>query len=44
LTDHRVAGLTLHQLDQVMQGKIDEIIEAVTAHFQTEKLKQESAV
>jgi len=43
LTDHRV-GLTLHQLDQVMQGKIDEIIEAVTAHFQTEKLKQESAV
>jgi peptide chain release factor 1 len=44
LTDHRVAGLTLHQLDQVMQGKIDDIIEAVTAHFQTEKLKQESAV
>ena len=42
LTDHRI-GLTLHQLDQVMQGKIDEIIEAVNTYFQTEKLKQESA-
>jgi peptide chain release factor 1 len=44
LTDHRVAGLTLHQLDQVMEGKIDQIVEAVNTHFQTEKLKQESAV
>jgi peptide chain release factor 1 len=42
LTDHRI-GLTLHQLDQVMEGKIDQIIEAVNTHFQTEKLKQESA-
>ena len=43
LTDHRI-GLTLHQLDQVMQGKIDEVVEAVNTYFQTEKLKQESAV
>jgi peptide chain release factor 1 len=42
LTDHRI-GLTLHQLDQVMQGKIDEVVEAVNTYFQTEKLKQESA-
>jgi peptide chain release factor 1 len=42
LTDHRI-GLTLHQLDQVMEGKIDQIIDAVNTHFQTEKLKQESA-
>ncbi len=41
LTDHRI-GLTLHQLDQVMDGKIDQIIEALTTHFQTEKLKGES--
>jgi len=42
LTDHRI-GLTLHQLDQVMEGKIDPILEAANLHFQTEKLKQESA-
>ena len=42
LTDHRI-GLTLHQLDQVMDGKIDQILEAVNQHFQTEKLKQEGA-
>ncbi len=39
LTDHRI-GLTLHQLDRVMGGKIDDIIEALIAHYQTEKLKQ----
>jgi peptide chain release factor 1 len=43
LTDHRI-GLTLHQLDQIMEGKIDQVIEAVTTYFQTEKLRQESAV
>ena len=39
LTDHRI-GLTLHQLDRVMDGKIDDIIEALIAHYQTEKLRQ----
>ena len=43
LTDHRI-GLTLHQLDQVMEGKIEPILDAVNQHFQTEKMKQESAV
>ncbi len=41
LTDHRI-GLTLHQLDQVMDGRLDQIIEALTQHFQTEKMKAQS--
>jgi peptide chain release factor 1 len=41
VTDHRI-GLTLHQLDVVMDGRLDPIIEALTTHYQTEKLKQES--
>ncbi len=39
VTDHRI-GLTLHQLDRVMDGRIDDVIEALIAHYQTEKLKQ----
>ena len=40
VTDHRI-GLTLHQLDVVMDGRLDPIVDALTAHYQTEKLKQE---
>ena len=40
VTDHRI-GLTLHQLDFVMDGHLDPILEALNTHFQTEKLKQE---
>ena len=40
VTDHRI-GLTLHQLDQVMDGKLEAIIEALTAYYQTEKLKEQ---
>jgi peptide chain release factor 1 len=39
LTDHRI-GLTLHQLDRVMEGKVEDIIEALNAYYQAEKLKQ----
>jgi peptide chain release factor 1 len=39
LTDHRI-GLTIHQLDRVMEGKLDDIIEALIAYYQAEKLKQ----
>jgi peptide chain release factor 1 len=39
LTDHRI-GLTIHQLDRVMDGKLDDIIEALSAYYQAEKLKQ----
>lgn len=42
VTDHRI-GLTIHQLDLVMEGQLDEIIEALRTHFQTEKLKAETA-
>ncbi len=41
VTDHRI-GLTLHQLDMVMEGRLDAIIEALTTHYQTEKLKQQT--
>ena len=43
VTDHRI-GLTLHQLDQVMEGKLDPFVEALTQHFQTEKLKEQGEV
>ncbi|HYR44202.1 MAG TPA: peptide chain release factor 1, partial [Terriglobia bacterium] len=35
---HRI-GLTLHRLDSIMNGDIDEIVDALTAHFQAERLK-----
>jgi peptide chain release factor 1 len=37
VTDHRI-NLTLHQLDQVMEGKLDPLINALTAYDQTKKL------
>src|SRR5713226_5468103 len=40
LTDHRI-GLTIHQLDQVMDGKLQPLIEALGAHYQSERLKGE---
>jgi len=39
VSDHRI-GLTLHQLDFVMDGKLEPIVEALTTHYQTEKLKR----
>lgn len=38
VTDHRI-NLTLYKLDQVLQGKLDEIIEALIEHDIEEKLK-----
>ncbi len=43
VTDHRI-GLTIHQLDQVMEGRLQPIIDALTTHFQTEKLRQQTEV
>ena len=37
VTDHRI-GLTLHQLDFVMDGKLDQIVEALITFYRTEKL------
>jgi len=42
VTDHRI-GFTLHQLETVMDGKIDALVEALSAHYQAENLKQDSA-
>lgn len=38
VTDHRI-GLTLHRLDAVLNGDIDEIIDALAGAEQSEKLK-----
>ncbi|MCC7443064.1 MAG: peptide chain release factor 1 [Bdellovibrionales bacterium] len=40
LTDHRI-GLTVHQLPDIMQGRIEEILDRLQAHFQAELLKRE---
>lgn len=37
LTDHRI-NLTLYSLDRIMEGNIDEVIDALTLHYQTEAL------
>src|SRR5215469_267465 len=42
LTDHRI-GFTIHQLDSVMDGKIQPLLDALITHYQAEKLKQETA-
>ena len=37
VTDHRI-GLTLHKIDKVMQGDLDDIIDALTAEDQASRL------
>jgi peptide chain release factor 1 len=43
MTDHRI-GLTLHQLSDVMDGKLQPIFDALVTHYQAEKLKQQAEV
>ena len=38
VTDHRI-GLTLHQLAQITEGRLDPLVDALTAHYQAERLK-----
>jgi peptide chain release factor 1 len=38
VTDHRI-GLTLHELDRVMEGGIEPLIDALSAHHQAELLE-----
>ena len=38
LTDHRI-NFTLYKLDRVMEGEIDEVVEALMTHYQAEALK-----
>ena len=42
VSDHRI-GLTVHRLDAIMDGDLADTIDALTTHFQTERLKKEVA-
>lgn len=41
VSDHRI-GLTLHSLDLFVEGYIDEMVDQLVTHFQTEKLKADA--
>jgi len=41
LTDHRI-GLTLHQLDLIMEGRLQPVVDALIAHYQAEQLRGDS--
>jgi peptide chain release factor 1 len=38
ITDHRI-GFTMHQLDQALEGELNELIDAAVTHFNAQKLK-----
>jgi peptide chain release factor 1 len=40
VTDHRI-NFTLHQLDQVIDGKLGPLVDALVTHFQAERLNDE---
>ena len=40
VSDHRI-NVTLHQLDQVMEGKLGPLVDALVTHYESERLKQE---
>jgi len=40
VTDHRI-NFTLHQLDQVIDGKLAPLVDALVTHFEAERLKDE---
>ena len=42
VTDHRI-GLTLYKLDSILNGNIDEIIDALTTHYRAEALKAQES-
>ncbi|HZQ24786.1 MAG TPA: peptide chain release factor 1 [Terriglobales bacterium] len=42
VTDHRI-GLTIHQLEAVMDGRLQPMVDALVTHYQAEKLKGETA-
>src|SRR5260370_41449660 len=41
LTDHRI-GFTVHQVESVMDGKLQPLVDALITHYQAEKLKRET--
>ena len=40
VTDHRI-GLTLYKLEQILNGDMDEVVDALITHYRTEMLKSE---
>jgi peptide chain release factor 1 len=40
VTDHRI-GLTLHQLTEVMEGKLGALVDGLVSHYEAERLEQE---
>ncbi|HEY4364807.1 MAG TPA: peptide chain release factor 1 [Bryobacteraceae bacterium] len=40
VTDHRI-GLTIHQLNLVMEGKLEQIVDALTTYYQNEDLSKQ---
>jgi peptide chain release factor 1 len=42
LTDHRI-GLTLHQLDLTMEGRLQPVLDALASFYQAEKLREGEA-
>ena len=42
VSDHRI-GFTSHRLGEIMDGRLDELIDPLVSHFQAEKLKEELA-
>src|SRR5947199_903681 len=43
VTDHRI-GLTIHQLPETMDGKLQPVIDALETHYQAERLKGEGGM
>jgi peptide chain release factor 1 len=41
VTDHRI-GLTVHQLDTIIDGRLEPVIGALTTYYQAERLKQQT--
>jgi peptide chain release factor 1 len=42
ITDHRI-GFTTHRLADVLEGNLDELVEPLSAQFQSERLREEMA-
>jgi peptide chain release factor 1 len=40
VTDHRI-GLTLHQLTDVMEGKLGVLVDGLVSHYEAVRLEQE---
>jgi len=42
VSDHRI-GLTLHNLPRILQGELDEVIDALATHDQAKRLQEQLA-